>query len=200
MDEPPEQQGSRKSTPVIETERLLLTIGPASAAARYASFCVDNEEHLARWEPPRPEGYFTETYWRRRIEKNFDEFVRGESLRLAVFRRGDPDGPVLGRVNFGQFVRGGFQSCFLGYSLDRRCVGRGLMSEALAAAIPFVFDELELHRIQANYVPTNERSGRVLRRLGFVVEGYARDYLFIGGAWRDHVLTALINPDAPIPA
>lgn len=46
----------------------------------------------------------------------------------------------------------------------------------------------------ANYVPTNERSGRLLRRLGFTVEGYARDYLFIDGAWRDHVLTSLTNP------
>jgi ribosomal-protein-alanine N-acetyltransferase len=45
----------------------------------------------------------------------------------------------------------------------------------------------------ANYVPTNERSGRLLRRLGFVVEGYARDYLFIGGRFQDHVLTALTN-------
>jgi ribosomal-protein-alanine N-acetyltransferase len=185
--------------PVIETERLTLTIGPLDAAARYAAFVLDNEEHLARWEPPRPEGYFTTVYWQRRIEKDFDEYARGESLRLALFRRGDPEGPLLGRVNFTQFVRGGFQSCFLGYGLDRRCVGRGLMSEALAGAIPFVFDTLGLHRVQANYVPTNDRSGRVLRRLGFVVEGYARDYLFIGGAWRDHVLTALLNPGAPTP-
>ncbi len=74
-----------------------------------------------------------------------------------------------------------------------------MMSEALSRAIPFVFDAFRLHRIQANYVPTNERSGRVLRELGFVVEGYARDYLFVGGRWRDHVLTALINPAAPPP-
>jgi ribosomal-protein-alanine N-acetyltransferase len=46
-------------------------------------------------------------------------------------------------------------------------------------------------------VPTNERSGRLLRRLGFVVEGYARDYLFIGGQFRDHVLTSLTHPDLP---
>ena len=125
--------------------------------------------------------------------------ARDLSLRLALFRRGDPEGPVLGHVNFSQIVRGAAQSCFLGYSLDRRCVGRGIMTEALGAAIPLVFGQLKLHRIQANYVPTNERSGRVLRRLGFVVEGYARDYLFIGGAWRDHVLTARTNPDAPMP-
>ena len=47
----------------------------------------------------------------------------------------------------------------------------------------------------ANYMPINERSGRLLRSLGFQVEGYARDYLYVGGAWRDHVLTALTNPN-----
>ena len=51
----------------------------------------------------------------------------------------------------------------------------------------------------ANYIPHNERSGRLLRRLGFMVEGYARDYLFINGAWRDHILTALTNPNPRPP-
>jgi [ribosomal protein S5]-alanine N-acetyltransferase len=71
--------------------------------------------------------------------------------------------------------------------------GKGLMNEALTEMIRFAFEELQLHRIMANYVPTNERSGQVLRRLGFAVEGYARDYLFIGGKFRDHELTSLTN-------
>jgi ribosomal-protein-alanine N-acetyltransferase len=181
--------------PVIETERLVLTIPPPETAGRFSTYAIENEEHLARWEPPRPEGYFSEAYWYRRLEKNRDELARDTSLRLSMFRRGDLEGPVLGHVNFSQIVRGSSQSCYLGYSLDRRCVGRGMMTEALQGAIPVVFGAMALHRIQANYIPTNERSGRVLRRLGFVIEGYARDYLFIGGAWRDHLLTSLTNPN-----
>jgi len=69
------------------------------------------------------------------------------------------------------------------------------MAEALRALIAYAFGELGFHRIMANYIPTNERSGLLLRRLGFVVEGYARDYLEIDGAWRDHVLTSLTNPN-----
>ena len=76
---------------------------------------------------------------------------------------------------------------------------KGLMAEALERALRHVFEELELHRVEANYQPTNERSGRLLRRLGFVVEGYSRDYLFIDGAWRDHVRTALTRPDPFTP-
>jgi len=185
--------------PVLETERLLLTIGAPVQAARYLAYAVDNEPHLGPWEPPRPEGYFTLAHWYRRLEQSHDERAKDLSLRLALWRRGDPDGPILGHANFTQFIRGNFHACFLGYSLDRRVVGKGLMTEALGAAIPYVFGHLKLHRIQANYVPTNERSGQVLRRMGFVVEGYARDYLFIGGAWRDHVLTSRTSTDSSPP-
>jgi len=67
------------------------------------------------------------------------------------------------------------------------------MAEALSSAIRYCFDEMNLHRIMANYMPTNVRSAALLRKLGFAPEGYARDYLFLAGEWQDHVLTALTN-------
>ena len=68
------------------------------------------------------------------------------------------------------------------------------MEEALRAANAFVFDAMRMHRVMANYRPENERSRRLLERLGFEREGLARNYLFIDGAWRDHVLTSLTHP------
>jgi ribosomal-protein-alanine N-acetyltransferase len=68
------------------------------------------------------------------------------------------------------------------------------MSEALRAANAYVFGPMRLHRIMANHRPENARSAKLLERLGFVREGLARDYLFIDGAWRDHVLMSLTNP------
>jgi ribosomal-protein-alanine N-acetyltransferase len=68
------------------------------------------------------------------------------------------------------------------------------MTEALKPALRFMFMDMNLHRIGANYMPRNQRSGNLLRRLGFVVEGYARDYLLINGTWEDHILTSLTNP------
>lgn len=81
-------------------------------------------------------------------------------------------------------------ACYLGYSVDHSSQGRGVMYEALDTLIPVVFSQFGLHRIMANYMPRNERSGRLLQRLGFEKEGYAKDYLQIAGRWEDHVLTA----------
>jgi ribosomal-protein-alanine N-acetyltransferase len=81
----------------------------------------------------------------------------------------------------------------VGYSLDQKKEGRGLMSEALGLVIRYAFDGLNLKRLLAGYVPQNSRSARVLERAGFVKEGYHREYLFVGGKWEDHVETSLIN-------
>jgi ribosomal-protein-alanine N-acetyltransferase len=82
----------------------------------------------------------------------------------------------------------------LGFSIGGRYEGRGLMGEALGAAIEHVFNEYRLHRIMANHRPENLRSGNLLARLGFEREGLARAYLKINGEWADHVLTSRINP------
>lgn len=186
-------EAPRRNVPVIETERLRLTIPDATAAPRMLAYLRENREHFVPWSPPEPVSYDTENFWHERLDSARREFEQDLSMRLAIFRRDDPAGAILGDCNFTNFVRGPFQACYLGYKLDHRAEGQGLMFEALTAAIHYAFENLRLHRIMANYVPTNERSGRLLRRLGFVVEGYARDYLLVGGCWRDHVLTSLTN-------
>ena len=179
--------------PRIETERLLLTIPSEDAALRMLAFVEDNRAHLARWSPPEPRGYYTEEFWRNYFRATREDFRQGRSLKLVLFDVNEPDGRVLGECNFSNFIRGPFHACFLGYKIDHREEGRGLMYEALTAAIAYTFDVLRMHRIMANYLPINDRSGRLLRRLGFTVEGYARDYLLIDGEWRDHILTSLTN-------
>jgi ribosomal-protein-alanine N-acetyltransferase len=59
---------------------------------------------------------------------------------------------------------------------------------------------VNLHRLQANHRPENLRSAAVLQRLGFVREGVAPQYLYIAGAWRDHVVNARLNARFRRPA
>jgi ribosomal-protein-alanine N-acetyltransferase len=182
------------SAVVIETGRLLL-VGPSpEQAAALRDYMARNGEHFGPFLPALPEGLDTLEFWHERLHAWREELAADQSLRLLLLERGRRDGPVIGDLAFTNIVRGPFQACHLGYKLDHQHVGRGLMKEALGAALDYAFVTLKLHRVMANYQPTNERSGKLLRRLGFTVEGYARDYLFLNGAWRDHILTSLINP------
>jgi [ribosomal protein S5]-alanine N-acetyltransferase len=179
---------------VIETGRLLL-LGPSPEhAPALRDYMARNRDHFAPYLPPLPDGLHTLEFWHERLAAWREERTADQSLRLLLVERG-PRGPILGDCAFTNIVRGPFQACHLGYKLDHQFVGRGLMKEALTAALDYAFGALKLHRIMANYQPTNERSGKLLRRLGFTIEGYARDYLFLNGAWRDHILTSLVNPN-----
>jgi [ribosomal protein S5]-alanine N-acetyltransferase len=182
--------------PRLETARLTLTLprlGDAAEADEFVAYLERNSEHLAPWSPPEPSGLRTRKGALHRIQLMHAEYAAGSSVRLWLRRKAEPGQPLSGAVSLSQIFLGPFRACYLGYQLDHDAVGQGLMQEALTRVIDYAFSELRLHRLMANYAPTNERSGRLLRRLGFVVEGYARDYLFIGGRFCDHVLTSLTN-------
>ena len=192
--------GRREAALELSTERTRLHLPAPAEARRVLEYFRRNQEHLAPWSPPSPADFLTEAYWQRRLAENRAEYEADRSLRMFLRTAdGGPDAPVIGSLSFTGFVRGPFQACFLGYGMDAEQQGQGIMHEALARACRHVFEVLGLHRIQANHLLQNDRSARLLRRLGFQVEGHARDYLFIDGAWRDHVLTSLTNEDAPTP-
>lgn len=180
--------------PILRTDRLVLRMTTSDDIPAIIRYYTANHEHLAPFSPIRPHDFLTEPYWQQQIAKSHDDFANDRSLRLALFDRARPS-LMIGEANFNGFVRGAGQFCYLGYTIDASYQGGGYMTEALHAAIRYVFDELHMHRIMANYLPHNQRSGKLLRRLGFVVEGYARDYLLIDGAWQDHIMTSLTNPD-----
>lgn len=178
----------------LRSERLLLRLPDAGLAQALSEYHLRNAEHFAPYSPRRAQGFHSVEAWRERAPLLRQASVEGRALHLLLFSAADAGDRIIGDINFTSVVRGVFQAAYLGYELDREQVGQGLMSEALSVSIAHVFRHMHLHRLMANYVPSNERSGRLLRRLGFSVEGYARDYLFLDGAWKDHVLTSLTNP------
>ncbi len=180
------------AAPQLVTARLYVELATPDHALLHAEHFARNRGHLARWEPPRGDVESVE-YWRGHLARALAEFQQGRSVRLVALPR-DAGDRLLARINFTQISRGVFQSCMLGYAIDRDCEGRGLMHEALGASIGWLFETMKLHRVQANHLPENERSARLLARLGFVREGLARQYLFIDGRWRNHVLNARLNP------
>ena len=161
-----------------------------SQAEHLADYQIRNRERFAPYSPQRSETFYTPRYWRRARKKVAAERRASKAFRWVLLNQDD----VIAQINLDQVTGGVMQSAVLGYSLDERFEGHGLMTHSLERIIGFAFNTLELHRINAAHVPENERSAAVLKRLGFEKEGFARSYLKLNGKWRDHVLLALINP------
>jgi ribosomal-protein-alanine N-acetyltransferase len=169
------------------TLRLLRRDDGPELAAAYAC----NREHLEPWEPARPATFYEADYQAQRIPVQLLEHLNGRSVPLLLERAGE----IVGRVNLSDIVRGAFCSAHLGYWVDARLAGRGLMTAAVEAAVAHARDDLRLHRIQAATLLHNAASQRVLERTGFERFGVAPRYLQIAGRWQDHVLFQRILHD-----
>ena len=180
------------NTLALSTERLVITLPREDQAAAMLAFVERNREHLKPWNPPEPQGLYTLTHWQDAVKNCAAAFDAKTAVRFWITPREQPD-HVIGSIGYSQIARGPFCSCVLGYQIDREHEGQGLMLEALRVTNQYMFEQQKLHRIAANYRPENTRSGRLLAKLGFRIEGFAKDYLFIDGAWRDHILTSIAN-------
>lgn len=98
-------------------------------------------------------------------------------------------------INLNEIVRGVFQSAYMGYYAFEPFAGKGLMYQAMGLAIDFAFNELGLHRLEANIQPKNTRSKYLVQALGFRLEGFSPHYLRIGNEWKDHERYALTLED-----
>ncbi len=178
--------------PGVETERLWLRpLGPQEAGL-VAGFFARNRAFLQEWEPARSADFFSAETQARLLAEECQKAERGESLRLWLFRKGE-NARIIGSVSFSNIVRGSFLSCHLGYRLDEGETGRGYATEAVRRGIAVMFDDYQLHRIEANIMPRNRRSLRVVEKLGFCNEGRSPQYLKINGRWEDHIHMVRLN-------
>ncbi len=177
--------------PVIRTERLELHPQRNAHAAALLDYYVRNRSYLQPWEPARSESFYTQAYHVAEIARAIEDCRRGTGVRFLAFEPGADR--VVASINLSNIRRGVIHSAIISYAVDAGCAGRGYASELVRAIVRYAFETLGLHRLEASYQPENRASGRVLRKSGFIVEGYARDYLLLDGAWRDGVLVSLTN-------
>jgi [ribosomal protein S5]-alanine N-acetyltransferase len=112
----------------------------------------------------------------------------------SLVRRREDDA-IVGVMSIGNIVHGPFRSAALGYYAFEPFAGQGYMAEGLSLVLARAFEELALHRIEANIQPGNERSIVLASRAGFKLEGYSPRFLKIGGRWRDHERWAILAED-----
>lgn len=153
-----------------------------------------NREFLAPWEPLRDDAYFTPDAQRDVVRDAIDLADRGLGRVHVIV----DEGRVVGRAALSGVVRGALQSCALSYWVAQDRNGRGLATAAVGEMLDVAFDELGLHRVQAETLLHNVASQRVLERNGFTRYGTAPQYLRIAGTWQDHAMYQVLNPAAAV--
>jgi len=179
---------------VYETERLLLKVLDKTYASLVLDYFLRNKAFLEKWEILRDSEFYTKEYQERQLDNDLNEIEKGSLMKLWIFKKEDKS-TIIGSIAFSNIIRGPFLSCFLGYRLDKDQVNKGYMTEAIRKGISIVFNDLKLHRIEANIMPKNKQSLRVVEKLGFYNEGLAYKYLKINGKWEDHIHMVLLNDE-----
>ncbi|MDD4569911.1 MAG: GNAT family N-acetyltransferase [Tepidanaerobacteraceae bacterium] len=177
---------------VYETERLVLKVLHKTYAELVLDYYLRNRDFLKEWEPTKSEDFYTMQHQEEQLDKELVNIANGNLFRLWILKKND-ESRVIGSVGFNNIVRGAFLSCHLGYKLDKDEINKGYMTEAIQKGIDIMFNEFGLHRIEANIMPKNKCSLRVVEKLGFYNEGLANKYLKINGKWEDHIHMVLLN-------
>lgn len=177
-----------------ETRRLYLKLLPPSdASAKQAlMFYNQNRAVFERYEAARPDDFYTESYQKAMLERDYSLAVQSKCFRFWVFIKDDLKRPI-GTICFYDLILPIYGRCETGYKFDERYWHRGFAREAMALGTAIMFYEVGLHRIEAHVMRKNTASIRLLEHLGFQYEGTCRQFACISGSWEDHLLYARIR-------
>lgn len=174
------------------SERLILKVLKPNNAQEVLDYYLSNREFLQNWEPQRGKRFYTYEYHQELLKEEYLEYKDKSKLKLWILKKDKPN-KIIGSICFSNIIYGNFLSCFLGYKLDRNEINNGYTTEAVKKGVSIMFEEYKLHRVEANVIPENICSIRVLEKAGFEKEGFSKRYLNINGEWKDHVHYAIYN-------
>lgn len=189
--------GFAASTPVIEGNGVFMRVPRMADFEEWVTLRGASRDFLAPWEPVWPDDDLTRGSFRRRIRRYERDLHEESGYAFLVFRKSDR--VMLGGATLTNLRRGAAQAASLGYWMGERHAGKGYMSAAIAALVPFTHSALRIRRIEAACLQSNAASMRLLEKLNFTREGVARQYLSIAGSWQDHLLYARLASD-PLPS
>jgi ribosomal-protein-alanine N-acetyltransferase len=176
----------------LDSERVYLRSPRAADYAEWRDLRAASRAFLQPWEPTWPSDDLTRAAFRRRLAAYARDRDLGAAYPFFIFR--SEDNALTGGITLSNVRRGVAQMGSIGYWCGRPYTRQGHTLSAVRAVNDFAFRSLGLHRLEAACVPENGPSRHLLAQAGFVEEGYARAYLKINGAWRDHVLFGQVSP------
>lgn len=186
----------RRDYPALEGAKVFLRMPAAEDYAAWAELREESRAFLTPWEPVWSHDELSRRAYRQRLRQYQIAYEQGRAVSFFLFCK--DEGNLLGGITLSNIRRGAAQTATIGYWMGERYAGKGAMFDALQCVIPYAFDTLRLHRLEAACIPSNQRSVRLLEKAGFQREGLLRSYLCINGSWQDHYLYARIVGDTPI--
>ncbi len=175
----------------FSTERLTLKVLSGEQAPLLQEYLLNNRTFHKPWEPTRDDAYYALDSCGKLLEFEQMAFENKTSLPFYLFEKNGQH--IIGKASLTNIVYGPFQSCFLGYGLDAMHLHQGFMTEALKKILVLAFSTYGLHRVEANIMPRNAESRKLVQGLGFREEGLSTHYLQINGIWEDHLHYVLLN-------
>ncbi|MGE3144191.1 MAG: GNAT family N-acetyltransferase [Pseudorhodoplanes sp.] len=177
----------------IHGEGVFLRVPETSDYAQWSALREASRDFLTPWEPTWPADDLSRGAFRRRLRRYADDMRADLAYPFFLFERNQNH--LLGGLTLTNVRRGVAQAASLGYWIGLPYARRGFMSAGVRALLPFAFQALRLHRVEAACIPSNAASMRLLEKCGFKPEGRAREYLCINGIWQDHLLYACLSGD-----
>ena len=179
--------------PAIAGAGVTLRAPQSTDYAEWVAVREASRDFLVPWEPTWPDDDLTRGAFRRRLKRYAEDQRSDLAYAFLIFR--NEDNALVGGLTLANIRRGVAQAGSIGYWTGAPFAGKGYMTAAVRALIPFCFQTLRLNRLEAACIPGNTASIRLLEKTGFKREGYARGYLCINGIWQDHLLYARLQSD-----
>lgn len=177
-----------------KTDRLLLKLLNEKDAPMVLDFYKRNKDFFSPYEPQQSSAFYTIAYQEAALRADNLLFLRASSLRYYIFEK-NKENNVIGTVSFYHLYHHPYASCKLGYRLDKNAQKKGGAYEALCFLIPHLLRDLKIHRIEADIMPDNIPSIKLISKLGFSFEGITRDSCEISGIRENHLRFSLLSTD-----
>lgn len=171
---------------LLKGQRVHVRPPKAEDMAEWLKLRDENRAYLEPLEPQWEENCLSEEFYKKKIKQQSHDWWEDKHYAFVILHL--ESNALIGAVNLNFVARGSAQYSSIGYWIAEKHQGQGLMRESLEAVMDFAHKGLRLHRLNAATLVHNERSQKLLERLGFEREGLARQYIEINGAWQDHIL------------
>src|SRR5512133_1264693 len=167
----------------LDGPRIYLRPLVASDAAALLRLNLENRSFFALRESRRHDDYYTAEVQLARIEDAAKMLAEQTGAMFGAFLRETDE--LIGYLGLFGVIRGGFQEARIGYMFAERHSGHGFATEAVALALPFAFEALDLHRLETGAQLDNPASMRVLAKAGFREEGISLRWVNVADEWAD---------------